>query len=88
MVVLRRPHLVLAYIGGDDCVAAGNAVQFFDYVGAAQLAFVVFEGVFFHQITDMGRPFAVVALGKAFVEGVQDFFQVSYEALRRPAYFC
>ena len=66
LVILGRPHLVLAHVGDDQCLAIGVAPQVVDHVRGVQVPVVgqvldVAHGAVALHLVDVRQPFAVIA---------------------------
>lgn len=88
LIELGGPHLVLADVGGDDRIAAGDLVEFVDDLLHSQAALLaVGERVFLFPAIDFFKPRAGIEPGDAFVDldkcgfGIADDFDVRVDHL-------
>ena len=87
-VKLRGPHLVLAYVGGDDGIALGEVVELVDDLLHAQAALLlVAKGIFFLVAGQVRQPLLGIQLGDPLVEfdqrgfGIADDLHIGHDHL-------
>ncbi len=79
-VILRRPHLVLAYVRGDQGVPLGDPVYGLYDIGAGQLVVIVFQRVLLFQGGNRLHPFPVILSGNPPVQLLEHQLQVAHQA--------
>jgi hypothetical protein len=94
LVKLRRPHLVLADVGGDDRLAAGELIEFVDHLLHAQAALLlVGERVFLLVAVQLGEPLGGVERADAWQDrerrlGIADDLDVRRSSCPSPRGRC
>ena len=80
IVILSRPHLVLAHLGDDDGVLVRHLVDGLNNVGAGQKPLVIAQGIHILHTLDVGDPLVVVHRVQAGVELAQNHLHIPDDA--------